>query len=145
VRARLVGVEAEVAKVGQPQQSGMAKVRALLGGVLGRPIAQVMSHSEGLRNRYGPRYSSAMLVAAFFAFFLPFPGSSWLGIALVVVVAEAHRAVSRRRGSPGASPDLLVVGKETVLQSVDGPVDLVATLKGAPGTWRRDFIHGNPL
>jgi hypothetical protein len=112
----------------------MAKVRALLGRVLGGPIAQVKSRSEGLRNRYGPRYSSAMLIAAFFAFFLPFPGSSWLGIALMVGIAEAHRAVSRRRGSPWAIPDLLVVAKENPLQSVDGPVDLVATLKGAPGT-----------
>jgi hypothetical protein len=35
-----------------------------------------------------------MLSAAFVGFVLPLPGSSLIGVALVVVIAEVHRAFS---------------------------------------------------
>ena len=47
-----------------------------------------------LQSRYGPRYTSAMLSAAFVGFVLPLPGSSLIGVGLVVVIAEVHRAFS---------------------------------------------------
>jgi hypothetical protein len=39
--------------------------------------------------RYGPRYTKAMLSVAFLTLFLPIPGSLLVGLALIVVIAEA--------------------------------------------------------
>lgn len=51
-----------------------------------------------LKDRYGPRYTKAMVLAAFIGLFLPLPGSSLVGVTFVAVVAEAHRAIFWRCG-----------------------------------------------
>jgi hypothetical protein len=65
--------------------------RKLLAGV----VAQVKKRYGHLKERYGPRYTRFMLGAAFFALFSPIPGSVLIVIALVVAVAETHRAISK--------------------------------------------------
>ena len=78
----------------QVQKSWVVKARALPRKVLARVIAQAKKRYGELKHRYGPRYTSAMLSAAFIGFVLPLPGSSLIGVALVVVIAEVHRAFS---------------------------------------------------
>lgn len=48
-----------------------------------------------LKRRYGPRYTNVMACAAFVAVFMPIPGSVLLTVALIVLIAEVHRAISR--------------------------------------------------
>jgi hypothetical protein len=66
--------------------------------VLARIISQVKKRFKQLKSRYGPHYTKAMVGAAFVALFLPIPGSTLVAVALIVVVAEVHRAISRRGG-----------------------------------------------
>ncbi len=56
--------------------------------------------SKALKSRYGPKYTTAMVSAAFLAFFLPIPGTCLVGVGLVVVVAELHRTISKERQRP---------------------------------------------
>ena len=72
-------------------------------------IAQVKERYKKLKRRYGPRYYKAMLGATFFTFFLPIPGSLLIGVALIVVIAEVHRAISKRGGLPEIVADLTLV------------------------------------
>ena len=51
---------------------------------------------QATENRYGPRYTSAMVGTAFVTFFLPIPAVSLLSVALIAVIAEIHRAISKR-------------------------------------------------
>src|SRR5688572_26102963 len=59
---------------------------------------QVQKGYVRLKCRYGLRYNKAMLLAAFVALFSPVPGSALVAVLLVVVIAEAHRRISSRRG-----------------------------------------------
>jgi hypothetical protein len=77
--------------------------------VIAGAIAQVKQSWKKLRNRYGTRYSYAMLGVVFFTFWLPIPGSSLVSVALIMVVAEAHRAISKRGGLAEAIADVVVV------------------------------------
>jgi hypothetical protein len=64
---------------------------------------QIKKRFDWLKKRYGSRYATVMLVVTVASFFSPIPGTSLVGIALVVLVAETHhRAVSRRRRSRDA-------------------------------------------
>jgi hypothetical protein len=58
---------------------------------------QVKKRVDWLKKRYGRGYATALFVVAVVAFFSPLPGTTLVGIALVVSVAEIHRAVSRGR------------------------------------------------
>jgi hypothetical protein len=62
-------------------------------------ISQVNKRYRQLKDRYGPRYTKAMLGGVFFALFVPLPGATLLAIACVAVIAEAHRAMSKKRCS----------------------------------------------
>jgi len=95
----------------QSQESGVVEARALSRKVLTAASTQVKKRYLKLKHRYGPRYSKAMLGAAFFTFFLPIPGSSLMGVALIVGIAEVHRAMSRRGGFAEAIAVLVVVLK----------------------------------
>jgi len=53
---------------------------------------------QKLQHRYGPRYTQVMLGTAFFTFFVPVPGTVLLALALVVAIAEVHRAISSKGG-----------------------------------------------
>ncbi len=77
----------EVTKVKREQKSWAAKAKELPRKVLPVASAQVKKRYEALKNRYGPRYTNAMLGVAFFTFFSPIPGSLLVGAALIVVVA----------------------------------------------------------
>jgi hypothetical protein len=102
---------AEVDTVGDAQKHWAARARGLPGTTLTAAIAWVKKSTRGLKNRYGPRYTKAMLSAAFFAFFLPVPGGSLVGVALVVVIAEVHRAIATRGGLPEVVAGLVVLMK----------------------------------
>jgi hypothetical protein len=64
------------------------------------PVAQLRKRYAGLKKRYGAGYACALVVVTFVAFFSPIPGTTLTGIALVVVVAEIHRAFSSKRTLP---------------------------------------------
>jgi hypothetical protein len=93
------------------QKSWLAMVTAFPRKALTGAIAQVKKRYAALKNRYGPRYTKAMLLAAFIALFVPIPGSALLAVGLVVVIAEGHRAMSKKRGPPEAITDQALVVK----------------------------------
>ena len=93
----------------QLQESWVGKVRILPRNMLTGVIAQVKKGSSQLKNRYGPRYTKAMIGAAFAALFSPLPGSVLFAVALIAVTAEVHRAISRRGGFPKARAKELVM------------------------------------
>ena len=47
-----------------------------------------------------------MLVVAFIALFLPLPGSTVIAVVFVILTAEGHRAISKRRGSRKAGREM---------------------------------------
>jgi hypothetical protein len=96
---------AELVKVEPAPKSWVATASALPRKALTLANDQVKKRYEGLKHRYGPRYSNAMLGAAFLALFSPVPGSLLVGVALIVVIAEAQRAISRRGGLAEALAD----------------------------------------
>jgi hypothetical protein len=63
--------------------------------VLTATISQVKKGYRGLKNRYGPKYTKVILAVSFLTLFLPIPGSWPVGVALIMVVAECHRAISK--------------------------------------------------
>jgi hypothetical protein len=85
------------------QKNWVGKIRTLPRKVLTGLIAKVNKGYRQLKSRYGPRYTKAMVGAAFVALFSPIPGSVLIAVALIVVIAEVHRAVSERGGLPEAS------------------------------------------
>ncbi len=78
--------------VEQPQHNWVARGAGLPRSASTAGIALLKKCNARLQNRYGPRYTSAMLSAAFVGFVFPLPGSSLIGVAFVVVIAEVHRA-----------------------------------------------------
>ena len=68
----------------------------LPGMALAGAISQSRMRFNRLKSRYGPKYTKAMLAAAFVALFLPLPGSMVVAVALIVVIAEVHQAISQR-------------------------------------------------
>jgi hypothetical protein len=96
---------------GSCSENCVAKPGTLPPHGLTEPIAQVKKRCRKLTHRYGPRYTNAMLGAAFFTFFLPIPGSLLIGVALIVVIAEVHRAISKRGDVPEAIANLVVFVK----------------------------------
>jgi hypothetical protein len=67
-----------------------------------------------------------MVGAAFVALFSPIPGSVPVAMALIVVIAEAHRAVSKRGGFPKASAKELTMSMncDIILQWSATPAEL---------------------
>jgi hypothetical protein len=61
-------------------------------------IARVKTAFQKLKRRYGPRYTSALVLAVIIALFVPVPGATLIVVALVVIVAEIHRTISRKNG-----------------------------------------------
>jgi hypothetical protein len=84
--------------VEQTPTSWMGRVRTLPRKQWAGAVSQVKRRYQQLKSRYGPHYTKAMVGAAFVALFLPIPGSVLVAIALVVVIAEIHRAISRSDG-----------------------------------------------
>jgi hypothetical protein len=104
-------VRQELRRIGeleQAQESTVLKARGLSHKVL---TAAIKKRHLKLKHRYGPRYSKAMLGATFLTFFLPIPGSLLIGVALLVLIAEVHRAISKRGGFAETIADLMVVVK----------------------------------
>jgi hypothetical protein len=86
-------------EVEQPQHNWVARGTGMPRSASTAGIALLKKCYDRLQNRYGPRYTSAMLSAAFVGFVFPLPGSSLIGVALVVVIAEVHRAFFWRHRS----------------------------------------------
>jgi len=61
--------------------------------------SQVKKRYRQLKDRYGPRYTKAMLVTAFIALFAPIPGATLLAVVAVAAIAEIHRAIVKKRWS----------------------------------------------
>jgi hypothetical protein len=76
----------------------MGRVRTLPRQLLAGAIAQVKRRFNQLKGRYGPQYTKAMLGAAFGGLFLPIPGGVIVAVALIAMIAEVHRVISRRSG-----------------------------------------------
>jgi hypothetical protein len=66
-------------------------------------LAWLRNRYDRLKKRYGRGYTHAMFVVTIVAFFSPMPGTTLAGIALVVLIAEIHRAISRRRKNRAAA------------------------------------------
>jgi hypothetical protein len=96
--------------------------RKLLAGV----IVRVKKGYGQLRTRYGPRYTKAMVGAAFVALFSPIPGSVLVAVAVIVVIAEVHQAVFKRDGCPEASAKELNMSMncDVILQWSATPAEL---------------------
>lgn len=61
---------------------------------------------QQLKKRYRPKYTRAILAVMFVALFVPVPGSALLGLAIIIVIAEAHRAISQNPRCPETRADL---------------------------------------
>ena len=72
----------------QIQKNRVGKIRTLPRKALTGVIAKVNKGYRQLKRRYGPRYTKAMVGAAFVALFSPIPGSVLVALALIVVIAE---------------------------------------------------------
>jgi hypothetical protein len=129
-------------------KSWVAKAWALLRMVSRGAIAQVEKRYKQLKNRYGPRYTYAMVTAVFLTVFLPIPGVSLVCVTLIVVIAEIHRSISKRGGfseaianlwqpAVGTYPRKLVmsINCDLILQWSATPEELTA-LGAALWRWR---------
>ena len=96
-------------KLEQAPKSRVNRAKVLSQKVFTGAIAQVKNRYTELKRRYGPRYYKAMLGVAFFTFFLPIPGSLLIGVAVIVLIAEVHVAISKRGGLPETVADLILV------------------------------------
>jgi hypothetical protein len=77
-------------------------------------VARVKKRGNHLKDRYGPRYARAMLATLFVALLVPLPGGVLVGVALVALIvgiAEVHRANSQRGRFPEAVAELVVAVK----------------------------------
>jgi hypothetical protein len=97
--------------VGQEQRTWIVKGTALPRTVLSGTVAQVKKRYKERENRYGPRYTNAMLSVALITIFLPIPGSLLVGVAVIMAIAEIHLAISKRCGFPATVADLMVAAK----------------------------------
>ncbi|MFL5342437.1 MAG: hypothetical protein ACJ8F7_20015, partial [Gemmataceae bacterium] len=100
-------------------------------------VAPLKRIYHAVKRRYGPGYTHAMWIVTLMALFVPFPGITVLGIALVAATAEAHRAISK------GSKLYPSIGKETSIMSINCEVILndhatagqLATLGSALWRW----------
>src|SRR5689334_174632 len=74
-----------------------AAARAWPRKLVARAIAALKKGYNRLKKRYGPRYTKALLLVVFLAFFSPVPGTTLVAVAAIMATAEVHRAVARRR------------------------------------------------
>jgi hypothetical protein len=88
--------------------------RALRRTALAVALAPVKKVYEKLKDRYGPRYTKALLLVVFVSFFSPLPGSTLAGVALVVAAGEFHRAVARRGGFVEAATKVVALLRANV-------------------------------
>ncbi len=68
-------------------------------------VAAVRKAFRRLKQRYGPRYTSAMVLALVVALFVPVPGATLVAVAMIVVVAEVHLTISKSAGGGKAIGD----------------------------------------
>jgi hypothetical protein len=114
--------------VEQVQTSWVARARAFFRKVGAGALAPVEKGYQGLQNRYGPRYTKVMVAAAFFALFVPIPGIAPVSVSLVVVIAEVHRALSRRgsRSWVAEKERIMSINCDVILQWGATPSQLTA-------------------
>ena len=74
-------------------------------------ITQVKKRYKWLEKRYGPKYTKGHRGHQFLQSLFPIAGSWVVSSALIVTVAEVHRAISKRGGLPEAMADLVVFVK----------------------------------
>ena len=90
-----------------------------------------------LKTRYGRGYASVILWAAFLASLSPVPGSSLIGAALVVGIAELHRTISRGGALCAALAHLPPAVKATLLWPASGRKAVAPVVRGAAETYQR--------
>jgi hypothetical protein len=106
----------------------MARTGALPGQVATAGIAQIKKRYRQLKNRYGPKYTKAMVLAAFITLFVPIPGAMLGGIGLIVLTGEVHRTISKRlavRATITRSP-IMPSNCDIILQPSATPEQLAA-------------------
>jgi len=91
----------EVSTMEQAHTSWVAKTWAFPRKVVTAGVAQAKKRHRQLTNRYGARYTYAMVVVMLIVVYLPIPGIVLGSVALGIIaaVAEVHRAISKRRES----------------------------------------------
>jgi hypothetical protein len=85
----------------QVQKSWLTKAWRWPDKVLTGGVTVVKKTFKKLKNRYGPRFTYAMLLSVFLGLFSPMPGTSLVAIAFIVLVAEV---------SPGDFQEFGVMG-----------------------------------
>lgn len=78
-----------------PSNAAVPRARSILWKAWIWAVGGVVALFRWLKVRYGPRYTRAMVGTAFVTAFLPVPGVLVAGVAAVVLIAEAHRAIGR--------------------------------------------------
>lgn len=120
----------------QTQTTWGARTRSWPRKVVTGAMTQVKKRYQQLKKRYGPRYTKAMLLVVFIALFSPVPGTTFIGISVVLVIAEVHRRVSKRNGPARANPKecVMAVHCDVILEGSATPAQLSA-LGGALWRW----------
>jgi hypothetical protein len=91
----------EVVNMEQTQKNWIAKTGMLPRTALRWGIAQTKSKYTQLKHRYGLWYTIAILSVAVVTYPVPIPGITMSSVALVVLIAEAHRAIFQQKRPSG--------------------------------------------
>jgi len=120
----------------QAHTSWVVRTRAFPRQVVTAAINQVKKRYRQLKNRYGPRYTKVMVVAAFITLFVPIPGAIVGGRALIVVIGQVQRTISKRRALRATITGSLIMPSncDIILQESATP-DQLAALGTALWRW----------
>jgi hypothetical protein len=120
----------------QAHTSWVVRTRAFPREVVTAAIDQVQKRYRQLKNRYGPKYTKVMVFAVVITLFVPIPGAMLGGVALIVVIGEVHRTISKRRALRATITRSLIMPSncDIILQQSATP-DQLAALGAALWRW----------
>jgi len=120
----------------QAHTSWVVKTRVFPRKVVTAGIDQVKKRYRQLKNRYGPKYTKVMVFAVFVTLFVPIPGAMLGGVALIVVIGEVHKTISKRHALGATVTRSLIMPSncDIILQENATP-DQLAALGTALWRW----------
>jgi hypothetical protein len=92
---------AEAVKMETTQKNWITKIRISPHKVLTEGVIQAKNRYQQLKHRYGPLYPIVILGVALITYPLPIPGITISSVALIVLIAEVHRAIFQRKRHSG--------------------------------------------